>query len=349
MGRGSGVLIDRLVEQTSPPEALLVPVVRAAIARRVRASARASEGHGDPVAAFAAARSRGPIAVHADSANDQHYEVPAEFFELALGPRLKYSSALYACTREGDPGTTDLATAEEAMLDLTCRRAGLEDGMAVLDLGCGWGSLSLWIAERYPNCRVTGLSNSAPQRRSIQGRAAARDLDLEIITANVAELDLGERRFDRAISIEMFEHVRNHAALLERIAACLDPAGALFVHVFAHARNGYEFEDSWMTRRFFRGGVMPVHGWLGELQSPLELAESWWLNGSHYARTADAWLENFERNLGPVQVVFEPAYGVAGAKRAIRAWRLFFIATREIFAYGRGEAYGVSHALLRPR
>ena len=342
MGRGSGVVIDRLVEQTSPPEALLVPIVRAAIARRVRASARAAQaGGGDPVASFAAARSRGPIAVGTDAANDQHYEVPAEFFELALGPRLKYSSALY------EPGITDLASAEQAMLDLTCRRAGLEDGMAVLDLGCGWGSLSLWIAERYPNCRVTGLSNSAPQRRSILGRAAARDLELEIITANVAELDLGERRFDRAISIEMFEHVRNHAALLERISTYLDPAGALFVHVFAHARNGYELEDSWMTRRFFRGGVMPVHGWLGALESPLELAENWWLNGSHYARTADAWLENFERNLGKIQTVFETAYGVAGAKRAIRAWRLFFIATREIFAYGGGEEYGVSHALLR--
>ncbi len=343
MGRGSGILIDRLVEQTSPPEALLVPIVRAAISRRVRASARACEGRTDPVAAFAAARSRGPIAVDTDAANDQHYEVPAEFFELALGPRLKYSSALY------EPGTTELASAEQAMLDLTCRRAGLEDGMAVLDLGCGWGSLSLWIAERYPNCHVTGLSNSAPQRRAILGRAAERDLEIEIITANVADLDLGERRFDRAISIEMFEHVRNHAALLERIATYLDPAGALFVHVFAHARNGYEFEDSWMTRRFFRGGVMPVHGWLGELRSALELADSWWLSGSHYARTADAWLENFERNLGRVQTVFEDAYGVAGAKRAIRAWRLFFIATREIFAYRGGEEYGVSHALLRPR
>jgi len=222
-------LLDRLIAASQPPDALMRPVVRAAIAARLLRERAAQRGDPSPIDSFAAARSRGPLAIETQAANDQHYEVPPRFFELVLGPRLKYSSGFYP------PGTATLAAAEEAMLALTCERAGVEDGMDVLDLGCGWGSLALWLAERYPNARITGVSNSALQRRSIETCAATRGLgNVQIVTADVNALDLG-RRFDRAISIEMFEHVRNHAALLRRVRDHLTEDGALFVHVFARA------------------------------------------------------------------------------------------------------------------
>lgn len=331
-------LLDGLVERVSAPDALLVPIVRRSIAHRIRSASR-TPGSGAPE--FGAARSRGPIAVHTDAANEQHYEVPAAVFELVLGPRLKYSSALF------EPDTTSLAAAEDAMLELTCRRAGIEDGQQILELGCGWGSLTLWMAEKFPGARVTAISNSHSQREFIETRAAERGLTVDVRTMDVQELALG-RRFDRVVSVEMFEHVRNHAALLERVARHLEPGGALFVHVFAHRAHGYEFEDTWMTRRFFQGGVMPVHGWLGHLENaPLAPVKDWWLNGTHYARTADAWLENFDANRAALHEVFARQNGAGQAAAELRAWRLFFIACREIFAAGDGEEYGVSHTLLR--
>ncbi|MEA2346469.1 MAG: cyclopropane-fatty-acyl-phospholipid synthase [Thermoleophilaceae bacterium] len=337
MSRAAPIL-DGLVERVSAPDALLVPIVRRSIAHRIRVAAK-SPASG--AAQFAAARSRGPIAVHTDAANEQHYEVPAGVFELLLGPRLKYSSALY------EDGVTGLAEAEEAMLALTCQRAGIEDGMEILELGCGWGSLTLWMAEKYPNARVTAISNSNSQREFIQARAAERGLEVEVQTMDVQNLALA-KRFDRVVSVEMFEHVRNHAALLERVAEHLEPGGALFVHVFAHRAHGYEFEDTWMTRRFFQGGVMPVHGWLGHLKDPpLAPVKEWWLDGTHYARTADAWLDNFDAHRDELHEVFTRENGPGQAAAELRAWRLFFIACREIFAAGGGEEYGVSHTLLR--
>ena len=344
MGQGPGQvsraapLLDGIVERVSAPDALLVPIVRRSIAHRIRSASRTP---GNGASEFGAARSRGPIAVHTAAANEQHYEVPAEVFELVLGPRLKYSSALF------EPGTTTLAAAEEAMLELTCRRAGIEDGMQILELGCGWGSLALWMAEKFPNAGVTAISNSNSQREFIHARATERGLTVDVRTMDVQELALG-RRFDRVVSVEMFEHVRNHAALLQRVAGHLEPGGALFVHVFAHRAHGYEFEDTWMTRRFFQGGVMPVHGWLGHLESPaLVPVEEWWLNGHHYAKTADAWLKNFDANSAELRDVFARENGPGQAGAELRAWRLFFIACREIFAAGDGEEYGVSHTLLR--
>ena len=334
----SAPLLDGLIERVSAPDALLVPIVRRSIAHRIRSASRTP---GNGVIEFGAARSRGPIAVHTDAANKQHYEVPAAVFELVLGPRLKYSSALF------ETGSEDLGAAEEAMLELTCRRAGVEDGMEILELGCGWGSLTLWMAEKFPNARVTAISNSNSQREFIEERAAERGLKVDIRTMDVQKLSL-DRRFDRVVSVEMFEHVRNHVALLERVAEHLEPGGALFVHVFAHRAHGYEFEDTWMTRRFFQGGVMPVHGWLGHLENPaLAPVEQWWLSGTHYAKTADAWLENFDANRAGLHQVFARENGRGQAAAELRAWRLFFIACREIFAAGGGEEYGVSHTLLR--
>jgi cyclopropane-fatty-acyl-phospholipid synthase len=320
------------------------PAVRTAIAARILRERRAaSRAGGDPVAAFATARNGGPIAIETQAANDQHYEVEPGFYELVLGPRLKYSSCLF------ERADTTLADAEEAMLALTVERAGIEDGMRVLDLGCGWGSLTLWLAEHHPGVQVTSVSNSAPQRRHIERVARERGLTVDVVTADVNALELG-RRFDRIVSVEMFEHVRNHGALLRRLRDHIADDGALLVHVFAHRANGYEFEDTWMTRRFFSGGVMPVRGWLGRIEgSPFAVEADWWLDGTHYARTGRAWLENLDARRDEVLAVLEAGYGPMAAPRRLRDWRLFFLACEEIFAFRGGREYGVSHTLLRPR
>lgn len=334
-------LLDQVIERVSVPDAVMRPAVRTAIAARVLRERRAQAGT-DAVATFASARSGGPIAVETHAANDQHYEVTPPFYELTLGPRLKYSSCLF------ETPTTTLAEAEEAMLALTVERAGIEDGMRVLDLGCGWGSLTLWLAEKHPGVQVTSVSNSAPQRRFIEARAAERGLTVDVHTADVNTLDL-DRRFDRIVSVEMFEHVRNHGALLTRLRDHLTDDGALFVHVFAHRARGYEFEDTWMTRRFFSGGVMPVHGWLGRLNdAPFAIDREWWLDGTHYARTGRAWLDNLDARRDEVLAVLAEAYGEDAAPRRFRDWRLFFLACEEIFAFRGGREYGVSHTLLRP-
>ena len=332
-------LLDQIIERVSFPDAIVRPAVRTAVAARVLRE-RGAQRNVNSLETFAAARRVGPIAIETDAANDQHYEVTPPFYELTLGPRLKYSSCLWA------PQTTTLAGAEDAMLALTCERAELTDGMEILELGCGWGSLTLWMAENYPDAKITAVSNSAPQREFILNRAAARGLDVEVITEDVNVLDLG-RRFDRVVSVEMFEHVRNHAALLDRIDAHLKDDGKLFVHVFAHRARGYEFRDSWMTRRFFSGGVMPVHGWLGSVGSALEIERQWWLDGTHYAKTGRAWLDNLDARREQCLRVLASAYGPDAAPGRLRDWRLFFLACEEIFAFRDGREYGVSHALLR--
>lgn len=214
-----------------------------------------------------------PIVVEADSANEQHYEVPAAFYERVLGPRLKYSCGYWPS------GETTLAESEELMLDMTCRRAELEDGMDVLDLGCGWGSLSLWIAEHYPNCRVTAVSNSHSQRQFIEERCGSLGLkNVEVRTCNISQLEL-DRRFDRVLSVEMFEHVRNYQLLLSKIRSWLVDDGKLFVHIFCHREMAYAFEDrgssDWMSRHFFTGGIMPAEHLLAQFQDDMQLEEQW--------------------------------------------------------------------------
>jgi cyclopropane-fatty-acyl-phospholipid synthase len=329
--------LDRVIERVSFPDAVLRPAIRGAIAARILRERMAADA--DPVGTFAQARSTGAIAIGTEAANEQHYEVTPSLYELVLGPRLKYSSCLFETS-----GST-LAQAEDAMLELTCQRAGVVDGERILELGCGWGSLTLWLAERYPNAQVTAVSNSAPQREFILSRAPG---NVEVITADVSTLDLG-RRFDRVISVEMFEHVRNHAELLARIREHMTDDAKLFVHVFAHHARGYEFEDTWMTRRFFSGGVMPVHGWLGRVEAPLAVEQDWWLEGTHYARTGRAWLDNIDARRAEVLTVLAGAYGPADAPKRLRDWRLFFLACEEIFAFRGGREYGVSHALLHAR
>jgi cyclopropane-fatty-acyl-phospholipid synthase len=310
----------------------------------VRSEARGGvEAQEARLAELIARMSSGPIAEATDTANAQHYELPAEFFGLFLGPRRKYSGCLWA------DGVRDLAGAEEAMLALTCARAGIEDGMAILDLGCGWGSLSLWLAEQYPRASILGVSNSSSQREWIEAEAQRRGFtNLEIRTQDVNDLEL-DRRFDRVVSIEMFEHMRNWAELLRRIAGWLEDDGKLFVHVFSHRTLPYLFQGTWAAERFFTAGLMPSHELLSHFQRDVVLEQRWVVPGTHYARTLQAWLERLDANRDEALRILGRSRTPSAARRLLGTWRLFLVSTDEIWKWRGGDEWLVSHYLLSPR
>lgn len=285
-----------------------------------------------------------PIAVRPDAANAQHYEVPAEFYRHVLGPHMKYSSALWS----GSAAT--LAEAEAAMLELTCRRARLEDGQDVLELGCGWGSLSLDMADRYPASRILAVSNSRSQKQFIDAEASRRGLpNLEVVTADMNEF-VTARRFDRVVSVEMFEHMRNYGELLRRVSSWSRPGALLFVHVFAHSRFAYPFEVSdasdWMAEHFFTGGLMPSDDLLLHFQDHFRIRERWRSSGVHYQRTSEAWLAKLDQHREDVLALFGEVYGKADATRWLVRWRVFFMACTELFGYAHGQEWMVSHYLF---
>jgi len=287
------------------------------------------------------------VALATDTANAQHYEVPAEFFRLVLGRHLKYSCA------DWDSGAADLDSAEAAMLESYVQRAGLADGQQVLDLGCGWGSLTLWAAARFPASRFTAVSNSSGQRRLIEERARELGLaNVSVLTADVNTLQL-DGGFDRILSVEMFEHVRNYAVLLERIAGWLNDDGKLFVHIFCHRNLLYPFEDQsagdWMARHFFTGGLMPAADTLLFFQEHLCIERRWTVSGSNYAKTARAWLANLDARRDAVTRVLADAYGEQQARRWLQRWRMFFMACEELFVYRHGTEWLVCHYLFGKR
>jgi cyclopropane-fatty-acyl-phospholipid synthase len=286
----------------------------------------------------------GPVAPVPDQANAQHYEAPVELFERALGPHLKYSSGYWP------DGVTTLAAAEAAALALTCDHAALTDGQDVLELGCGWGSLTLWMAERYPTSRILGVSNSHRQRAFILDRAATRGLsNLEIVTADMNEFTT-PRRFDRVVSVEMFEHMRNYAELLRRISGWLTPDGSLFIHIFCHRQFAYPYategSGNWLGRHFFTGGLMPSASLLRDFQQHVHVTQQWQWNGLHYARTANAWLANLDAHREALRPVFERHYGAADADRWFGRWRMFFMACAELWGYDDGREWQVGHYRL---
>jgi cyclopropane-fatty-acyl-phospholipid synthase len=327
------------------PDRLVRVAIRRLLAARLEESARGGvEAWREREEALLEAMRAGPIAPAPDEANEQHYEVPAELFEIVLGPRLKYSACVWP------EGTATLAAAEETALALTCERAELRDGDTILDLGCGWGSLSLWMAERYPSARILAVSNSAAQRSFIEVRRDARSLaNLEVATADMNVFPT-DRRFDRVVSVEMFEHMRNWDALCARIAGWLAPRGKLFVHVFCHRAWPYLFEaegaTDWMGRHFFTGGLMPSDDLLPRACAELRLERRWAVDGRHYARTLLAWLANLDASKARIEPILARTYGEGEARRWFGRWRLFFLACAELFAWGDGSEWYVAHYRL---
>jgi cyclopropane-fatty-acyl-phospholipid synthase len=288
-----------------------------------------------------------PLAIATAEANEQHYELPTAFFELVLGKHKKYSSGYW------DHGVNNLDEAEERMLALTSERAQLADGQRILELGCGWGSLTLWMASHYPKAQITAISNSRTQRAYIESQLSARNLsNVTVRTVNMTEyLGEGEKSFDRVVSVEMFEHMKNYELLLERIASWLQPEGLLFTHIFTHRQIAYHFElgdqDDWLARYFFTGGQMPSDDLLLYFQKDLHIQDHWQVSGTHYQKTARAWLERMDAAKKEIMPLMGTTYGQEEKKRWWVYWRIFFMACEELWGYKNGEEWIVSHYLFQ--
>ena len=297
------------------------------------------------VGRFADSLRTSPIAVHTSEANEQHYELPPEFFDSALGKYKKYSSCYWG---NGEIGLDD---AEKSSLATTCERAELSDGMDILELGCGWGSLSLWMAKNYPNSKIIAISNSNPQRAAITAQAKARNFkNLMVLTVDINQFS-PETKFDRVVSIEMFEHMRNYQLLMENISSWLKVDGKLFVHVFCHQKYAYFFEtagsDNWMGRYFFTGGIMPSEDLLANFQKDLSLEKQWRWDGRHYMKTSNAWLKNMDEKRSSILPIFRNVYGEEQSQIWFQRWRMFFMACAELFCSNRGKEWFVSHYLFK--
>lgn len=335
---------EKILASGLVPDFVIRRAIRAQLEEKLGTESRGGpEEVSERLMTYAAELRQSPIAIETRAANEQHYEVPAAFFEKVLGKRLKYSSGFWP------QGVSSLDESEEAMLDLYVKRARLENGQDILDLGCGWGSLSLYLAERFPASRVLGVSNSATQRVFILERAAAKGLqNLQILTNDMNQFDT-DWRFDRILSIEMFEHMRNYEKLFERVGSWLKPDGLLFVHVFAHRDFAYFFDaagtQSWMARYFFTGGQMPSEDLFLFFQKDLRVLSRWRVSGVHYQKTCEAWLKNMDAARASLDPLFQKTYGKDARKWRVY-WRVFFMACAELFGYENGEEWFVSHYLF---
>ena len=334
----------------------LVPdgLTRAGIRGLLRDRLRECEGKSEEKSwaesmTFFDSMAKAPLALHTADANAQHYEVPTAFYELSLGARKKYSSCYYPT------GSETLDQAEEIMLAMTCERAGLKNGQDIMELGCGWGSLSLWMAEKYPDAKITVVSNSATQRDFIQGVAKAKNFrNLQVITCDMNQFAI-DKVFDRVVSVEMFEHMRNWKLLFDRISGWLKPDGKLFFHIFTHRFYTYPFEtegqDNWMGRHFFTGGMMPAFDLPLRFQERLVIESQWLVDGTHYGRTAEGWLANLDANRAKALEVFAQNPNTQGDSPTVmlNRWRIFFMACAELWNYREGREWCVGHYLFKKR
>ncbi len=330
-------------ERTNLPDPVTQAGITFLVSRSKRDRARQPE---TLTAEFARNMSAYPIALNTDAANRQHYEVPAAFFAKSLGARRKYSCCYY----ESDD--TPLDVAEEKALTMTCGYADLQDGQSILELGCGWGSLTLWMAEKYPGSHITAVSNSQSQRDYILSRAKAADLtNVDVITADMNIFETNQR-FDRIVSIEMFEHMANWRPLFEKALKWLQPDGRMYIHIFSHRTAPYRFDigdkSDWIAQHFFTGGIMPSHYLMFEFSDLFEVERDWRWSGIHYARTARDWLNNYDNNSAEIDPILQTVYGPE-AQIWKRRWRLFYLATRGLFGHSDGQEWGISHYRLKPR
>jgi len=341
-------MITRLLERDLLPDPLIRFGIRRLLAQRLR-----GEDKGNPELQQAHLQQmierlrKSPIAVHTTDANEQHYEVPTDFFKLVLGRNMKYSSGYWR------DGITSLDRSEEDMLALTCERAELSDGMKVLELGCGWGSLTLFMAAKYPKARITAVSNSRTQKDYIDAEAKKRGLkNVRVLTADMNRFAIKER-FDRVVSVEMFEHMRNYQRLLEKVASFLKPDGKLFVHIFTHKDFAYLFEvrdeSDWMSKYFFTGGIMPSDDLLLYFADDVVIEKHWHVPGEHYEKTSEAWLARMDENKEAIMPILARTYGEAQATKWWVYWRVFFMACAELWGYKDGNEWMVSHYLFRKR
>ena len=344
-----------LLERDLVPDWLIRQRIRALLAERLQEQqAGGPEAHQQRRSAFITQLKSSPLAIHTKDANEQHYELPTAFFQTVLGKHLKYSSCLFDLEHGPAPKQAHLhlAEAEARMLALTAARAGIRNGDRVLELGCGWGSLSLWMAAHFPDSSITVVSNSRTQKLHIDATAAERGLtNLKVITCDVNELQfVAGTQFDRVVSVEMFEHLRNYQQLLRQLSSWMAPAATLFVHIFTHVLHAYPFEvrdeSDWMAQYFFTGGIMPSDHLLFSFQDDLRIRDHWVVDGRHYQLTAEAWLNNMDANRDSLMPLLADTYGAENATRWWVYWRVFFLSCAELWGYDKGREWVVSHYLF---